>query len=256
MNHLIEASSTEAMSSIDLRDMVNDARAAHGESKVRNDDFLKRIEDELEGELGVCEIFAHPQSGVKMRYYLLSEDQCALVAMRESKSVRRSVLARLKELKSRQHVTIPQSLPDALRLAADLAEKNEVLQIANQQQSEKITSLESLFKEGMTVTQFCKGLNGVNVMAVNEYLLRRNWLYNESTTSTRWRAASYARDRYLTEHQSEITPHGQDPFIKFTPVLLKRGAVRLHELYLAGELPMKKSWDGQFTHDKESRRAA
>lgn len=104
----------------------------------------------------------------------------------------------------------------------------------------------------MTATQFCKLLNGVNVMAINSFLFDRNWLYNESKTGTRWRTASYARDRYLTEHQSEITPHGQEPFIKYTPVLLRKGAVRLHELYLAGELPMKKSWNGQFAHDKES----
>lgn len=139
-----------------------------------------------------------------------------------------------------------------LLMIRDLAAKQLALVQENKHQDEKIESLESLFKEGMTATQFCKLLNGVNVMAINSCLYERNWLYNESKTGTRWRTASYARDRYLTEHQSEITPHGQEPFIKYTPVLLRKGAVRLHELYLAGELPMKKSWNGQFTHDKES----
>lgn len=139
-----------------------------------------------------------------------------------------------------------------LLMIQDLAAKQLMLVQENKHQAEKIESLESLFKEGMTATQFCKLLNGVNVMAINSCLHERNWLYNESKTGTRWRTASYVRDRYLTEHQSEITPHGQEPFIKYTPVLLRKGAVRLHELYLAGELPMKKSWNGQFTHDKES----
>ena len=107
----------------------------------------------------------------------------------------------------------------------------------------------------MTHTQFCKGLNGVNVMQVGKFLEGRNWLYNESKSGLRFRVASYARDKYMTEHQHEVTPHGKEPFVSFTPVLLKKGAVRLYDLYLAGELPMKKTWDGLFTHDKALRAA-
>lgn len=274
MNHLIEASSASqgavTMSSREIAELVGSRHDKVKQSIER----LASVQFNDDGSVKREAVIVQPPAGDEQstdamgrarttQIYLFTGAQgkrdSLVVVAQLCPEFTASLVDRWQELEdqvSRQHVTIPQSLPDALRLAADLAEKNEVLQIANQQQSEKITSLESLFKEGMTVTQFCKGLNGVNVMAVNEYLLRRNWLYNESTTSTRWRAASYARDRYLTEHQNEITLHGQDPFIKFTPVLLKRGAVRLHELYLAGELPMKKSWDGQFTHDKASRRAA
>ncbi len=51
------------MSSVELRDLVNDARIRAGEPKVRNDQFIIRVEDELSGELGVCSFIAHPQSG-------------------------------------------------------------------------------------------------------------------------------------------------------------------------------------------------
>ncbi|MEZ2861042.1 hypothetical protein [Proteus terrae] len=60
----------------------------------------------------------------------------------------------------------------------------------------------------------------------------------------------------MTENQSEINPHGHEPFIKYQPVLLKKGAKRLYDLYLSGELPMKKNWDGLFTHDKEFKEVA
>lgn len=113
------------MTSLELRGLINAARKEFGENLVRNDDLISRIEDELEGELGVCEIFAHPQSGVKMRYYDLTLDQCLLVGMRESKAVRRSVLAQLKKRQGQ----VPQTLPEALRLAADLAEQNEALSL-------------------------------------------------------------------------------------------------------------------------------
>ncbi|MFU5477201.1 phage antirepressor [Pseudomonas aeruginosa] len=86
------------MTSIDLRDIINEARAAANEPRVRNDQFIARVQDELGDELGVCKKIAHPQSGVLMECYELTLDQCMLVGMRESKGVRRSVLERLKAL--------------------------------------------------------------------------------------------------------------------------------------------------------------
>lgn len=92
----------QTMTSVDLRDLINDMRAEAGEAKVRNDQFIAKVEDELSGELGVCRKIAHPQSGVLMDCYDLTRDQCKLVAMRESKGVRRRVLARLNELENQQ----------------------------------------------------------------------------------------------------------------------------------------------------------
>lgn len=144
---------------------------------------------------------------------------------------------------------------DLIQIAFEAEQQRLQLTIQVEAQASKIHSMENLFKEGMTHTQFCKGLNGVNVMQVGKFLEGRNWLYNESKSGLRFRVASYARDKYMTEHQHEVTPHGKEPFVSFTPVLLKKGAVRLYDLYLAGELPMKKTWDGLFTHDKALRAA-
>ena len=127
MNNLILPSTSGAtMTSIDLRDVINTARIEFGETKVRNDQLVSRIEDELCGELGVCKIIAHPQSGVEMRYYDLTIDQCMLVGMRESKAVRRSVLQKLKEVEQANHPLIPQTFAEALQLAADQAKQLEL----------------------------------------------------------------------------------------------------------------------------------
>ena len=156
------------------------------------------------------------------------------------------------------------NLPDfsnpaaAARAWAEQYELGQSLAIENKQKQEQIESLESLFRQGMTIPQFCKMLNGVNVMKVSEHLEEKSWLYNESRSgnSKRWRVASYARDRYLTEEQQQIGIHGYESFIKFTPVLLQAGAVRLYQLYVKNELPMKKDWDGTFTQDKVIKGAA
>lgn len=240
------------MSSVDLRDLVNDARTRAGESKVRNDQFIIRVEDELSGELGVCSFIAHPQSGVMMASYDLTLDQCTLVGMRESKAVRRTVLQKIKDLEGPKQL----STIEILQIAMESEKARLMLTAQVEQQATKIHSLENLFKEGMTHTQFCKGLNGVNVMQVGKYLEARSWLYNESKSGLRHRVGSYARDKYMTEHHHEVTPHGKEPFISYTPILLKKGAARLYDLYLAGELPMKKTWDGLFTHDKAFKGAA
>lgn len=145
---------------------------------------------------------------------------------------------------------------EILQMALESEKARVLLTVQVEAQAKKIDHLENLFKEGMSHVQFCKGLNGVNVMQVGHFLEGRNWLYNESKSGTRYRVGAYARDKYMTEHQKEVTPHGREAFISYTPILLRKGAVRLYELYLAGELPMKKNWDGLHTHDKAVRGAA
>jgi phage regulator Rha-like protein len=188
--------------------------------------------------------------------YDLIERDTHLVVAGYSDEHRARVIDRWQELETRGAQPQQLSTIEILQIAMESEKARLLLTVQVEQQAEKIHSLENLFKEGMTHTQFCKGLNGVNVMQVGKYLEARNWLFNESKSGLRFRVASYARDKYMTEHQHEVTPHGKEPFVSFTPVLLKKGAVRLYDLYLAGELPMKKTWDGLFTHDKALKGAA
>ncbi|WP_321847307.1 Rha family transcriptional regulator [Pseudomonas paraveronii] len=182
--------------------------------------------------------------------YLICKRDSFVVVAQLSPEFTAALVDRWQELEGQ--VAQPQQLStiEILQIAMESEKARLMLTAQVEQQATKIHSLENLFKEGMTHTQFCKALNGVN-----NYLEARNWLYNESKSGTRHRVGSYARDKYMTEHQVEVTPHGKDPFISYTPVLLKKGAARLYDLYLAGELPMKKTWDGLFTHDKALRAA-
>ena len=89
------------MDTPELLALVNEARAAFGEGAVRHNDFVARCRDELDGEhyeTFVVQNLNNTQSeGLR-----LTADQCKLVAMRESKGVRRRVLARLNELEGQQ----------------------------------------------------------------------------------------------------------------------------------------------------------
>lgn len=197
--------------------------------------------------------------------YLLDREHTDCLLTGYSAAMRMAVIKRWRELEAQVALALPDftNPAAAARAWADQVEQKQaaeqarlLLTVEVQAQATKIEHLENLFKEGETATQFCKQLNGVNVMQVQAYLKAKNWLFTEGRSGTRWRVSSYARDRYMTEHHDEITLHGQEPFTVYKPILLRKGAVRLYELYLAGELPMKKNWDGHHTHDKAVRGAA
>ncbi|EBX4071289.1 phage antirepressor Ant [Salmonella enterica subsp. enterica] len=120
----------DGIDSQQLLKMVNEARKLFGENPVRNNDFIARIKDELEGE--TYENFVGHKNGANIDIVTMSYKQALRVAARESKAVRRSLIDKLEALQQEQSPSpvpaIPQSLPEALRLAAELAEQKQQLE--------------------------------------------------------------------------------------------------------------------------------
>lgn len=229
--------------------VLDDCRKMFDSLKIQSADFSADYQDER---------------GRTYQEFLLDQDLTMTLVMGYSIPLRHKVAKRWRELETATPL-IPQSLPDALRLAADLAEEKQKLQsqvnllenqihedaIEIERVTQEIDHLKNLFTEGMTAPAFCRMLNGVNINQANRYLESRNWLYSDGKYG--WRVTSYARDKYMTERQSIISRLGHEDFVRFEPRLLRKGAQRIYELYLKGELPMKQSWDGRFTHDKAVR---
>ncbi|AYO01535.1 MULTISPECIES: ORF6N domain-containing protein [Pseudomonas] len=153
-----------------------------------------------------------------------------------------------------QAFPVPRTRAEAMRLAADLEEQNELLALENQQQAKKIEALENLFMPGETVPQFAKRLNGVNSQLVLAFLAELKWIYDTETNpdhSPKYRVYAMARDKHLlTEKPYKVSGEGMAGFIRYAPVMLEKGAQRLHDLYMEGRLPMKKTWDGKFFYTK------
>lgn len=120
------------MSSLELRDLINDARFTAGEPKVRNDQFLSRVEDELGDELEGVQKYYTPVYGNQVATYSLTLDQCMLVGMRESKAVRRSVLAKLKSLEAPRVIATLPDFSNPVTAARAWADEMEQKQIAQQ----------------------------------------------------------------------------------------------------------------------------
>ncbi|MTI98733.1 MAG: hypothetical protein FH752_08940 [Marinobacter adhaerens] len=113
---------------------------------------------------------------------------------------------------------------------------------------------QALFQTGMTPPEFAKRLNGVNCQRINQELARRDWLYSDASGS--WRVRGWAMGRYLTERHHNIERSSGLVVVRCTPVLLEKGAAVIYKLYLANGLPMKQSWDGQFTQNEVLQGAA
>ncbi|ENE0105022.1 phage antirepressor KilAC domain-containing protein [Escherichia albertii] len=106
-----------------LLKMVNEARKLCGEPLVRNNKFIEKVVDELEGETYTKSVGR--KNGANIDIITMTFKQALRVAARESKAVRRSLIDKLEELQQANFPTpsIPQTLPEALRLAAELAEQ-------------------------------------------------------------------------------------------------------------------------------------
>ncbi|EZD22174.1 antirepressor [Escherichia coli O111:NM str. K6723] len=106
-----------------LLKMVNEARKLCGEPLVRNNKFIEKVVDELEGETYTKSVGR--KNGANIDIITMTFKQALRVAARESKAVRRSLIDKLEELQqaSTASPAIPQTLPEALRLAAELAEQ-------------------------------------------------------------------------------------------------------------------------------------
>lgn len=86
------------MTSIELLEVINGYREDDGKSPMPHDNFIKKIEDEL--EKGVVKFYGTYKSsqGKDVKMYNLPKEECLLMAMRESKYVRRQTVEYIKSL--------------------------------------------------------------------------------------------------------------------------------------------------------------
>ena len=138
MNKVIAVSDSALISSLDLLEIINMARKEASEPEVRRNQFTERCADELEGEHYKSFVVTNP-NGTTSEALMLTHDQCFLVGMRESKSVRRRVLEKLKDLEN-PSVQLPDFTNPAIaaRAWADQVEKVQALAMETQEKQKAL----------------------------------------------------------------------------------------------------------------------
>lgn len=246
MNALLPINTKKASITMSSREIAELVEARHDSVKRT----VERLQDKGLIQLTpLVEVKNHLGQTV-LEYQLIKRDTYVVVAQLCPEFTARLV-DRWQELENQQNPTV--LLPNfndpvaAARAWADAKESEQRALLESKQKSEQIASMESYFRNGISPFEFVKGLNGVNSLKVGEFLISKNWLYQDNRIK---RVKAYARDQYLTEETTEISQHGKEPFIAYKPVLLKKGAAKLYEWYVKGNLPMKANWNGEFTQDK------
>lgn len=206
-----------------LLKMVNDARKLCAEKPVRNNDFIARIRDELEGE--TYEIFVGHKNGSDIDVIHMSHKQALRVAARESKAVRRSLIDKLEELQQRVQPSpaqaIPQSLPEALRLAAELAEQKEHLEEQLQSAAPKVEFADRVAAaNGILISNYAKAIS----MKPNTLFA---WLRENNILIAYGSRKNVPLQRYITQgffSVKEVVLEGEEGYkIRLTPHITGKG---------------------------------
>ena len=177
MNQLIAMSGEMTMTSLEFMEIINAERVAAGESEHEPRKFLAKVQDELDLD-DTGKKFRLNSNRTESAYYDLTIDQMMLVGMRESKSVRRNVLDKLKSMQKPQ---IPQTYAAALleagRLALELEQSQQQLALAAPKADvfDKVIERENL----LNATQVAQQV-GMSAVKMNKQLDVIGGVYSKS----------------------------------------------------------------------------
>lgn len=132
---------------------------------------------------------------------------------------------------------VPQSFPEALRLAAELAEKNEQLALENKEMAPKAVVFDNcvaLRQESLAT--FVRTLEGVNTVAIKGDLADLGYLYR-TVGAGKYRVYAKYRDVLFTE---KLIAHPTRPVYEILPT--PEGKKLIVQLYRDGKLTMKKAY--------------
>lgn len=143
-------------------------------------DIEAMLEQLGESPEGYIHYWAHPQNGQQYREFRLDREHTECLVAGYSAPLRMKIIRRLRELEERTSV-IPQSLPEALRLAADMAEQNAQLTNKVQQDAPKVAFVNHYVEAGgnKSLRETAKILN-MPEKAMLAALLRDKVLFRQS----------------------------------------------------------------------------
>lgn len=213
------------MSNIELLEVINQARKEFNEKPVRLNDFNNRIVDELEGEYYETFVVRNP-NGTTSQGFNLNIDQCTLIGMRESKSVRKNVLAILKEKQKPFDITNPAHLLQAIEVQARL----------NIELSEKVAVLEpkadALDQIADTKSTFCirdaaKAV-GVPEKKFIQFLMAQNWIYrSKDGCNTICAYSKRLAQKVMAEKVTRVIETSKGPQVFTQARITSKGLTRL-----------------------------
>lgn len=239
MNDLtIRGGSAVTMTSLELVEFINSQRA-EGAAVLAHSDFLKKVPVVLgEAVAGNFSGYYKALNGKQNPCYTFPKREACLMAMSYSYDLQAKVFDKMTELEAQVSQRIPQTLPEALRLAADLAEgkavaEQKVLTLETKvgELAPKAEALDriSAGAETLTMTQASKVL-GKKRETMTARMHAEHWVYRQNGS---WVAYDqHLRNGNLVYKEATYTDEKtglacRKPYCHVTP----KGLVKLAQMF-------------------------
>lgn len=159
------------------REIATLTNKQHGHVCRDIETMLEQLGEPVEGYI---HIWTHPQNNRQYREFRLDREHTECLVAGYSAPLRMAIIRRLRELEE-QSGTIPQTLPEALRLAADMAEQNAQLAHKVQQDAPKVAFVNHYVEAGgaKSLRETAKILN-MPEKAMIDALVRDKVLFRQS----------------------------------------------------------------------------
>ena len=187
-----------AMSSADIADLLG----------VRHDNVRRTIQRlVLRKVIPLPPMEEKPATGGRPgSVYMVSKRDSYVVVAQMSPEFTAKLVDRWHELEQGHaiHTAIPQNLPEALRLAADLAEQNGALRAVVADQQPKVLALSRITNSGgtMCLTDAAKHI-GVQRKVLLEWMRENRWIYRRQGCA-RWLAYEPRLSKGLLQHKVTV----------------------------------------------------
>lgn len=199
MNTIVAPSNTVTMSSREIAELCDKEH-----KNVKRD--VQKVLLELKIDALSFERIYLDDSNRRQTEYFLPRDLTETLLTGYSIPLRHRVVTRLRELENASSlaISIPTSLPEALRLAADQAEQNQKLQQVILEQAPKVRALATLTNTNgsICITDAAKHI-GMPPQKLFSWLSAHRWIYRRSSHSS-WSAFQPRLSSGLLEHKLVI----------------------------------------------------
>lgn len=207
------------MTSLELVEFINSQRAPE-ESVLRHDNFMAKVPKVL-GEKDALKFKAIYQDayGRDKAMYRFPKREACLMAMSYSYDLQAKVFDHMTELEEQlakpQHV-IPQTLPEALRLAADLAEQRNAAQAALAIAAPKAEALDRIADaEGAVNPTVAAKTLQVQPKKLFDWLREHRWIYRRPGGSSNVAYQDKIQAGYLTHKITTVErPDGTEKVVE------------------------------------------
>jgi phage antirepressor YoqD-like protein len=200
------------MTSLELVDYINELRAAEGGyTPLRHDSFLTKVGKVLGNDAQKFVGVYKGGNGQERPLYKLPKREATLMAMSYSNEISAQVYDKMEALEKQAKVqqqpasfAIPQTFPQALRLALEQAELIEKQTLELQYAAPKVAFVDNFVSRGdnLTATAIGKKLN-VSAQVLNKWLIRKNALFLDRKHFCQWYIAKgYGVEKWVSAANS------------------------------------------------------